>query len=215
MTMDSRYWRAALATALLAAGLPAAAHDGHQHHRASPAAAAAAGAAKVVLHGETLVDQTGKRVRLDDEVFAGRIAVVNFVYTTCTTICPIASATFAQLQDRLGAALGMEVVLVSISVDPLRDTPARLNEYAQRHQARAGWSWLTGTKPQIDRVLEGFGAYTPDFQQHPAMVLVGDAAGGNWTRLFGFPSVDDLLERIEALRVARAVAAHAGHQAGH
>jgi protein SCO1 len=177
---------------------PAAA-EGHEHHMAT--AAPAPSAAKVVLRGEKLVDASGKRVGLAKDVIADRIAVVNFIYTNCTTVCPVTSATFQQLQGRLGASLGKDVVLVSISVDPLRDTPERLLAYSGRYEARAGWAWLTGTKFDVDAVLKGFGAYTPNFEDHPAMVLVGDAGG--WTRFIGFPSVDQLLARVQTLRAAR------------
>jgi protein SCO1/2 len=179
--------------------LPARAHDAHSH---GTAPAAAAGAAKVVLSDKPLLDQTGRPVRLH-EVIGERIAIVNFIYTTCTTVCPVTSATFAQLQDRLGAALGKDVVLVSITVDPVRDTPERLREYSSRHGAREGWVWLTGAKREVDDVLKGFGAYTPNVEDHPAMVLVGDAAIGAWSRFFGFPSVDELLARVDAARRAR------------
>ena len=84
-------------------------------------------------------------------------------------MCPVSSATFQQLQKRLADASGKEVVLVSITVDPLRDTPQRLREYAARYD----------------------------------VVLIGEARGGKWTRIFGFPSVDDLVARIEALHLAR------------
>ena len=198
--MNRARFAVALAAGVLAAGAPAAAraHDVHPQHAV---AATAPAPAKVVLRGEPLLDQTGKRVRLADDVIADRIAIVNFIYTTCTTVCPVTSATFQQLQGKLGTALGKEVVLVSISVDPLRDTPERMHEYAARYQARAGWTWLTGAKPDVDAVLRGFGAYTPNYEDHPAMVLVGDAGG--WTRFLGFPSVDQLLGRVQALRVAR------------
>lgn len=183
----------------------------HQHRQA--VAATAPSAAKVVLRGEPLIDASGRRVRLAQDVIGDRIAVVNFVYTHCTTVCPVTSATFQQLQGRLGAALGRDVVLVSISVDPLRDTPERLQEFSGRYEARAGWTWLTGAKPDVDSILKGFGAYTPSFEDHPAMVLVGDASG--WTRFLGFPSVQQLVDRVEALRGARAgegkVAQH-GHR---
>jgi len=175
------------------------AHDGH-HHTAS---AAAPGTTKVVLRDVPLVDANGKRVRLAKDVIGERIAVVNFIYTTCTTVCPVSSATFQQLQQRLGATLGKEVVLVSITVDPLRDTPQRLGEYANRYEGREGWTWLTGAKPDVDAVLKGFGAYTPNFEDPPTMVLIGDARGGPWTRFFGFPSVNDLAARIETMQLAR------------
>ena len=184
------------------------AHDEH-HHAASAAApsttsAAAPSTTKVVLRDVPLVDATGKRLRLAQDVIGERIAVVNFIYTSCTTVCPVSSATFQQLQQRLAASsLGKEVVLVSITVDPLRDTPQRLREYAGRYEAREGWVWLTGTKPDVDSVLKGFGAYSPRFEDHPLMVLIGDARGGPWTRFFGFPSVDELLARIDATHLAR------------
>jgi protein SCO1/2 len=184
------------------------AHDEH-HHAASAAApgttsAAAPSTTKVVLRDVPLVDATGKRLRLAQDVIGERIAVVNFIYTSCTTVCPVSSATFQQLQQRLAASsLGKEVVLVSITVDPLRDTPQRLREYAGRYEAREGWVWLTGTKPDVDSVLKGFGAYSSRFEDHPLMVLIGDARGGPWTRFFGFPSVDELLARIDTTHLAR------------
>jgi protein SCO1 len=141
-------------------------------------------------------------VRMAHDVIGERIAVVNFIYTTCTTVCPVSSASFAQLQERLGPALGREVVLVSITVDPVRDTPERLREYAARYGTREGWAWLTGAKRDIDGTLKGFGAYAPNFEDHPAMVLVGDASGG-WSRFFGFPSVEQLLARIDAVKKAK------------
>jgi len=178
----------------------ALAHDPAHHH--APAAAAPA-SAQVVLRDAPLLDASGKRVRLAQEVIGGRIAVVNFIYTSCTTVCPVSSASFQQLQQRLGARLGKEVVLVSITVDPLRDTPQRLREYAGRYEAREGWVWLTGAKPDVDSVLKGLGAYSARFEDHPAMVLIGDARGGPWTRIFGFPSVDELVARIETIHLAR------------
>jgi protein SCO1/2 len=187
----------ALACVVAAAGMPALAHDAHRHATSAP------GSAKVVLGDASLVDQGGKRVQLAKDVIGERIAIVNFVYTTCTTICPVSSAVFAQLQERLGSALGREVVLVSITVDPVRDTPERLRESAARYGARAGWIWLTGAKREVDGVLKGFGAYAPNYDDHPPMMLVGDATRGIWFRFFGFPSVEQLLARVEAIAEAR------------
>ena len=179
----------------------ARAHDAAHHH---PPEAVAPASAKVALSEALLLDQGGRRVRLAQDVIGERIAVVNFIYTSCTTVCPVSSATFQQLQQRLAASsLGREVVLVSITVDPLRDTPQRLREYGARYRAAEGWTWLTGAKPDVDGALKGFGVYTPNFEDHPAMVLVGDARAGKWTRFFGFPSVDDLVARIEAMQLAR------------
>src|SRR4030095_5425262 len=186
----------------------ARAHDAAHHH---PPEAVAPASAKVTLSEAPLLDQGGRRVRLAKDVIGERIAVVNFIYTSCTTVCPVSSATFQQLQQRLAASLGKEVVLVSITVDPLRDTPQRLREYGARYRAAEGWTWLTGAKPDVDGALKGFGAYTPNFEDHPATVLVGDARAGKWTRFFGFPSVDDLVARIEAIQAAREAGKVAHH----
>jgi protein SCO1/2 len=212
--MNRACFKAAFAAGVFAAGSLGAAwaHDAHpQHEAAAPAPASA----KVVLRGEPLLDQTGKRVRLTDDVIAGRIAVVNFVYTACTTVCPVSSATFSQLQQRLAPALGKEVVLVSISVDPLHDTPERLREFAARYDAREGWVWLTGAKPDVDSVLKGFGAYTPRYEDHPTMVLVGDPRSGTWTRFYGFPSADRLSAKVEAISTARVKSGHVAQHAEH
>jgi protein SCO1/2 len=75
--------------------------------------------------------------------------------------------------------------------------------------------WLTGAKPDVDRVLKGFGAYTPRFEDHPTMVLVGDARSGTWTRFYGFPSADQLSAKVEAIRTTRGQGGHVAQHAGH
>ena len=143
---------------------------------APPAAPAAPSTAKVVLRDAPLLDASGKRVRLAQDVIGSRIAVVNFIYELHHGV-PGVLGHLQQLQQKLGPRLGKEVVLVSITVDPLRDTPQRLREYAARYEAReAGLAHRA--KPDVDSVLKGFGAYSARFEDHPAMVLVGDARGG-------------------------------------
>jgi protein SCO1/2 len=160
----------------------------------------------VQLHDRTLLDQDGEPVRFATDVIGDRIVVMDFVYTTCTTVCPVLSAVFGQVQNRLGERLGKEVALVSVSVDPGRDTPQRLKAYATSHHAEPGWVWLTGDKTSVDEVLDGLGAYTPNFEDHPSMVLVGDGRSGNWSRFFGFPGPDQLLAVVDELAMARQAA---------
>jgi protein SCO1/2 len=180
--------------ALMAVGGPAVAHDSHSAHAQQAAGdkAAQASAVRIRLDDATLRDQDGRELRLLGDALAKRVTVVNFVFTTCTTICPVSSATLAELQRRLGARMGNEVKLVTITTDPARDTPARMKETAARYGAGSGWLWLTGRKGEIDRVLKSFGAYTPNPEDHPPITLVGSAASGPWTRLYGFANVDEL-----------------------
>ena len=67
----------------------------------------------------------------------------------------------------------------------------------------AGWLWLTGEKPQVDRVLTGLGAYAADFTRHSGAVLVGDARSGDWMRFYGIPNPPDIVDRVDQLLVAR------------
>jgi protein SCO1/2 len=175
----------AAASLCLASGA-AVAHDEHAHHHGA-AAQPPAGAVTVRGLDTTLVDQDGRSVNLRRDVIGSRIAVVDFVYTTCTTVCPLASGMFSQLQKLLGDDLGRDVALVTLTVDPVRDTPQRLKAYAARFEARPGWSWLTGPSVAVDDVLKGMGAYTADFTQHPLVTLVGEADPGGGVRLSATP----------------------------
>jgi protein SCO1/2 len=191
-----RVWRAARAFGVclaMAAATTVLAHGDHRHDQTARTAPARVA---VQLKQAVLTDQHGRERSLMDDVFGERVVVVNFVYTTCTTVCPIATATFAQLQGRLGALLGKDVVLVSITVDPVRDTPQRLKAYAAKHGAGAHWTWLTGPKAAVDPVLKAFGTYTPNPQDHPPVVMVGSSRTRRWTRLYGFPTVDEMVSEV-------------------
>lgn len=182
--------------------------DTHRHHKDMQQAQEkhAASFVGIELPDAMLVTQHGKEVSLRNDVVGDKIVVVDFVYTTCTTVCPVLSAVFAQVQNELGERLGDEVTMVSISVDPLRDTPARMKNYASKLGAGDDWVWLTGRKQTVTEVLEEFGAYTPNFEDHPSMILVGDGKHGKWARFLGFPSADQIVRKVDefsAGRVAR------------
>lgn len=171
---------------------------------ARPASAQAApSAATVSLEDLPLLDQDGKSRRFRSEVVGDRIVVMDFIFTTCTTICPVLSSKMARLQERLGDRLGRDVFLVSVSVDPTRDGPAQLLAYSKKWKAREGWSFLGGEPADVNAVLKGVGAYTANFANHPPMFLVGDGRSGTWTRLNGFPEVDQILKQVDTLASAR------------
>jgi protein SCO1/2 len=157
----------------------------------------------ITLPDTMLVNQNGESVRLDSDIVAGRIAVIDFVYTSCTTVCPVLSAILGQVQRSLDDRLVSEIMLVSISVDPVRDTPARLKAYAGKFRAAEGWVWLTGDKQAVDSVLKDLGAYTPNFEDHPSMILVGDASSGEWSRFLGFPRAGQIVAKVDELTTAR------------
>jgi cytochrome oxidase Cu insertion factor (SCO1/SenC/PrrC family) len=193
-----------VALAALVVAVPARPEDAPPCHGPGAAAEAAAPAdsgARVEVPDVELVDQDGKAVRIQALLQSGKPVVVSFVFTTCTTICPMLSTIVSRVQDKLGDRVGREVSLVSISVDPGRDTPARLKAYAARHHAKQGWTWLTGGRGTVEQVLRGMGAYTPNFADHPPMVLVGDGSGG-WTRLNGFPGQATIVAQVDTYAAA-------------
>jgi protein SCO1/2 len=176
---------------------------------AEPAAAPRATApAQVRVVDAALRDHRGEGVRFADALGDG-VVVIDFVFTSCTTICPVLSATFAQVQERLGPRLGSEVRLLSLTLDPARDTPDRLAAYAAKHGAKPGWAWLTGDADQMKSVLQGLGGWTPDFTRHPPAVLVGDPARGVWTRINGFVDPAQIVARVDELLAARHASAEA------
>lgn len=189
---------AAAALAVAAAVLPATARAG-----APPADV------KVTLADATLLDRRAEPVRFRSEAIGDRIVVVDFVYTTCPTVCPVLSAIFGRLQERLGDRLERGVRLVSVSLDPANDTPARIDAYATRHRAGPHWTWLTGEQADVERVLKGLGAYTPNFSAHVPMVLVGDGRTGAFTRFNGFPELDRIVAKVDELLAARTATAAA------
>jgi len=157
----------------------------------------------VKLHDLELQDQTGKRVRFKSDVIADRLVAITFTYTTCTTICPILDSILVNLQRKLGARLGKEVFLITVSIDPVNDTPSRLLAYGKKLKAQPGWSFLTGRKEDMDKVLVGLDMYSADILNHPPSILIGDGRRGVWKRYYGFPSADKVLAGINELAAAR------------
>ncbi len=110
-----------------------------------------------------LVDDGGRA--FGPERLAGKVSVVNFIFTSCPTVCPALTARMAWLQGRLDEPA---VQLVSISVDPKNDTPEVLREYGERFgRDPARWTFVTGELGAVKRAVEeGF------------RVVMGGAASG-------------------------------------
>ena len=101
--------------------------------------------------GFTLTTQDERRLSLSE--LRGKVVVLTFIYTTCTDTCPLLTGKMASLQPRLGPDFGPRVFFVSVSVDPERDTPARLKGYGIAHGAKFdGWAFVTGTPAEIREV---------------------------------------------------------------
>lgn len=139
-----------------------------------------------------LVNQNGSKVRLQSIVQSGKPVIVDFVFGTCTTICPILSAGFANLQQKLGAN-AQNVHLISISIDPENDTPKVMKEYLKRYRAKPGWDFLTGSRADIDKVMYAFNAYIANKMYHYPLTIIKPAGETSWIRIYGLLSSSEFM----------------------
>lgn len=146
-----------------------------------------------------LVNQDGQTMRLYSDVLKGRVVVINAMFTQCTGACPLMSDNVAKIQDWLGDRLGKDIILVSISVDPANDTPAKLKEYAARFKARPGWYFLTGSKENVDAALTKLGQAVEAREAHTNLFLVGNDKTGLWKKAFGLAPAKDLIPVVESV----------------
>jgi protein SCO1/2 len=193
--------RIAAAVAVFAAGLLLAravpAHTAHHQQGAAAPAAAPAQARPVTLADTPLLDQDGRKLRLASDVAGDKLVVVSFVFTNCPDVCPMVSQTFSQVQEQLGPLMGERVRLVSLSVDPARDTPARLKEYAANYNPKPGWLWLTGEPANVTAALKGFGVHVTQADMHPNVIVVGDLRTGRWSRIYQTDSPQKIVARVK------------------
>jgi protein SCO1/2 len=149
-----------------------------------------------------LVRDDGKPVVLRDELDDGRPVVLAFIYTSCTTICPVTSHTLAELQSKLGTARE-RVHLVSISIDPEQDTPARLRDYARKFGAGPQWQHYTGTLAASREAQIAFNVYHGDKMDHEPALLVRRSPATQWVRIDVFATADQLLAELPVLHASR------------
>jgi len=143
-----------------------------------------------------LINQDGKKVRFASLLNSNQPLVVDFIYGTCTTICPVLSAGYVNLQNKLAAG-SQKPRLISITIDPENDTPYIMKEYLKRYRAKPGWDFLTGSRADIDAVMKGFNAYIPDKMSHYPLNLIRSPKDGSWVRLFGILSSREFLEEYQ------------------
>ena len=168
-----------------------------QHHRLMQAPPPVArSTANYQVPDIALVRSDGARVNFAHELDDGRPVLLDFIYTTCTTICPVMSQTFAEVQKRLGPDAA-KVKMVSVSIDPEQDTPVRLAEYAKRYAAGSQWSFYTGSVESSIAVQRAFDAYRGDKMNHAPVTFYRSAAAKPWVRLDGFATPEAVLGELQ------------------
>jgi protein SCO1 len=180
-----------------AARAAAQGHTGHEAHVAQMAAAGKGPTVRVLepqpeIPDLAFSDQAGRRTTLREALSADKPVLVNFIFTTCTTICPVMSAGMSQFMANLGAEQE-SVRVVSISIDPEVDTVDSLRAYAERYRAPASWRFLTGTPAAVEAAQRAFGSYRGGKYNHAPGTFVRPAKDAPWIALDGFSSAETLL----------------------
>jgi protein SCO1 len=146
-----------------------------------------------------LINQDGQTMRLYSDVLKGRIVVINCFFATCTGSCPVMSGSLEKIQDALADQLGNKVLLVSITVDPLTDTPLKLKEYAQKFHAKPGRLFLTGKQENVELALKKLGMSVAEKNDHVNIFVIGNVGTGLWKKAFGLAKVEELIPIVQSV----------------
>lgn len=148
----------------------------------------------------SFLSNTGQNVQIEQLLAQPRPVMLQFIYTTCSTTCPVMSATFSQAQNRL-SEVSKDYLLISVSIDPEHDSLQRLSDYAKRHNAGQNWIFLTGDNDAIRSLLKTFGALYPGSNKmnHLTYTFLRAHPDSDWERIEGFLSVDELISHYTKL----------------
>ena len=146
----------------------------------------------------SLINQDGLEKDLNKILDSDKLVVVDFIFTTCTTICPVLSAGLTSFHKTLGDKAD-DVILVSITIDPEHDNPEILKAYSQKYKMKSGHELLTGSKQDINTVMKAFDADMPNKMTHYPLTFFRAPGKQEWVRVFGLMSINDLMKEYDNL----------------
>ncbi|MDZ3992070.1 SCO family protein [Pseudomonas sp. Teo4] len=169
----------------------ALAHEGHASDAPSPqpapqAYSSGAGTrdAQTWFTDTLLKDQNGRELRFYSDVLKDKVVMLNVIFTHCNDACPLITRKLREVRTAMGPELASQVTFISISSDPLNDTPAALKTFAEKQGVDGpNWLFLTGDKANVDLVLGRIGQFLPSPEQHSTQLIAGDVAGKRWSKI--------------------------------
>lgn len=139
----------------------------------------------------------GRAVRFYDDLVKGKKLLINFTYTNCEQTCPLTTANLRKVQQMLGERMGKDIFIVSLSLDPDRDTPETLKMYAEHNGAGPGWTFATGSRKDIDNIRRRLGLYdNPDFTQHMGLLTFGNEPEGKWAATYALDKAENIVFNV-------------------
>jgi protein SCO1 len=176
------------------AGHDMAAMDPHAHHaHPDKNAAIKRSLVEVAVPATPMVRQDGSRTTLAKDLEGSKPVILAFIYTSCTTVCPVTSQILSKTQDLLGTEL-KNVRMLSISIDPEYDTPERLLAYSKTFDAKPQWTHYTGTLANSVAIQKAFGAYRGDKMNHVPLMFINGGGKKSWVQIEGFPSAEQVVK---------------------
>jgi protein SCO1/2 len=147
-----------------------------------------------------LVDQDGKTVRFYTDLVRGKVVVVSFIFTSCNLVCPMLGNSFSKLQKTLADRLGRDIHLITVTTDPINDTPDRLREWSAKFGARRGWTLVTGEPGNVDELLIALTGTSSGPSEHsPGILIINDRTGA-LIREYGLGDGEKLIQVIDRTR---------------
>jgi len=147
-----------------------------------------------------LINQDGETVRFFDDVLKDKVVVINFIFTNCEGACPLITQKLTLVRDRMEGQIGDPLRFISLSLDPARDTPAAMKEFAKSHHAdHDGWVFLTGKPENLERIIKKLGQYTEDVEAHSTMMLVGNVSAAHWMKILPHEQPPAIAEKLRLL----------------
>lgn len=146
-----------------------------------------------------LIDQDGNALRLYSDLLRNRVVVIDCFFSSCTGVCPVLNQKLTAIKQAFSEQMGKELIILSITVDPEVDTPARLKEYAEGLHAGPGWYFLTGPRENLKTALTKFGMYTESRENHSNLLMIGNDATGLWKKAFGLAPSEQVVDIVESV----------------
>ena len=147
-----------------------------------------------------LINQDGETVRFFDDVLKDKVVVINFIFTNCEGACPLITQKLTLVRDRMEGQIDEPLRFVSLSLDPARDTPAAMKEFARTHHAdHDGWVFLTGKPENLESIIKRLGQFTDDIEAHSTMMLAGNVSAAHWMKILPHEQPPAIAEKLRLL----------------
>lgn len=144
-----------------------------------------------------VVNQDGKTLRFYDDVIKGKIVLFNFMFTGCSSLCPLTTARLVEVQEKLGGRVGRDIFFYSVSLDPEHDDPAALKKFAANFRVGPGWQFLTGKPEDLKLIRERLGERSRVMTEHQAQIMIGNDATGDWGKDSAMSDIEHIVMTVQ------------------